>query len=498
MNAIIGLTYLSLNQNLPPKIRKYLNTIQTSAQTLLEIINDILDFSKIEAGKLEIQPVEFELTVLLENLVDIFFNKTAEKDIELIISVPDNVPSALIGDSLRLEQVLINLTSNAVKFTGKGEIFISVTCVKKNNEMARLRFSIKDTGIGITREQISRLFNAFIQADGSTTKKYGGTGLGLVISKRLVELMGGILEVESEPGKGSNFYFELNFNRQAPDREGKFIIPQQLKGLKAIVLDDNELYRKTISEILTSFTFKVVSVSSGGECISILKDAANKEPFNLIILNWKTPDLDGPSIIKLIKEEMELKAIPIIMMSPYDMEGKFTESDIVGTRAIIYKPVKHSELFNAIIEIFSGNGLKPEADKGNMALLDIDGLAGARVLLVEDNEINQEVSFELLQYAGINVDIANNGKEALEYIKQNSYDAVLMDVQMPEMDGYEATGIIKKDESLKRLPVIGMTAYAMKGDKEKCLQAGMNDYVSKPIEASRLFSILKKWIKVNS
>ncbi len=527
LNPIIGMASLALNMELTPRLRNYLNTIQTSAHVLVGIINDVLDFSKIEAGKLEMENVDFQLRDVLENLCDMFHDKVMEKEIELIIAVDDDVPCALIGDPLRLAQVLINLTSNALKFTDSGEVLIKAVCLDKSQDKASLRFSVKDTGIGITREQIPKLFSAFTQADGSTTRKYGGTGLGLTISKRLVEMMEGEIWVESELGDGSTFLFTAHFDRQAADREQKFVAPSGIQRLKVLVVDDNKASRIVTGEILKSFTFEVDTASSGEEGLTKLRESLTGEkPVELVLMDWKMPGLDGIAASKEIKEDPQLAHIPIILTTVFGREEEMRQAEAIGVDAFLIRPLKQSQLLDTIMYIF-GHKKSEETAPGYRAVtsksLIVERLRGARILLVEDNTINREVASEMLANAGIIVETATNGKEAVEAVNRASYDCVLMDIQMPEMDGFEATRVIRKNEEQLRatsnelqvgdelskkpqhtthntqhathIPIIAMTAHVMKGDRGKCIEAGMDDYLAKPIDSEGLFSKLSKWIK---
>jgi len=499
MNSVVGLTALALNLELTPKLRSYLNTIQTSAQSLLGIIDDILDFSKIEAGGLKMENAAFWLHDSMEKISDMFCEEASKKGIELIIQIHNDVPCALIGDPLRLEQVLINLTNNAVKFTEKGEVFINVTCLEKTVHKAKLLFTIKDTGIGINKEAIEKLFDAFTQVDGSTTRQYGGTGLGLTISKRLVELMGGEIWVDSELGTGSTFQFTVHLNRQAEENERKTITPIEVRSLHVHVVDDNATSRRILKTILESFGFRVSLSSSGEEAIDKLKgNLSNNDPVQLVIMDWKMEGMDGITAAQIIKKDERLKGVPIIMMTAFGREQEQKRAEEIGIEAFLIKPVKQSLLFNTIMEVFGHSKIKffgREQKILTKESIQYNRLKGAYVLLVEDNPINQEVANEILNSAGIIVDTAGSGIEALEALKNHDYDCVLMDVQMPEMDGYEVTRIIRDMDRLKALPIIAMTAHAMVGDREKCLEAGMNDYVSKPINPGTLFSVMSKWIK---
>ena len=544
MNAIIGMTGLALDTELSPKVRHYLNTVKKSSDSLLCLLNDILDFSKIEAGKLNLESGNFHLHDIMNNLTDMFSVKTAEKGLELIVSVEPDVPCALVGDELRIGQILINLMNNAVKFTGRGEIIVLVSVLEKDSEKAVLRFSVKDTGIGIPEEKLSCLFNPFTQADDSVTRKFGGTGLGLSISRRLAEMMDGKIWAESESGKGSIFYFTLNLCRQPEEKEQKHIMPDGLRGMRALVADDSHASRKILEKVLRSFMLDVVSVSSGEEAWQKLLiscghsqagSGEQKKQYGLVMLDRKMPGTDGIEISKRIRENPNLNRIPIILMGDRTggKEEIFQDAQDGRRYSFLPKPVKQSLLFDTIMELFGHAGLSyPGKDSADIKSKVSEELRGARVLLVEDNIINQQVATEILNSVGIIADIAGSGKEALERLgirktgnrQEHFYDAILMDIQMPEMDGFEAARRIRKWEkqgagdrrqgagdrrqvtdnlppvtcNLPPVPIIAMTAHAMKGDREKCIEAGMDNYVAKPIDTQQLFSTLSQYIKAGT
>ncbi|MGD8974700.1 MAG: response regulator [Desulfobacterales bacterium] len=498
MNAIMGMAHLALKTDLTPKQYDYLKKVDISAKSLLGIINDILDFSKIEAGKMDMESVDFQLEDTLDNISTLVGIKTQEKGLELLFKTDPAVPRALIGDPLRLGQVLINLSNNAVKFTDSGEIVISTELVNKKNSQVTLKFSVRDTGIGMTAEQAGKLFQPFMQADSSTTRKYGGTGLGLTISKRLAEMMNGEIWVESEPGRGSTFSFTANFGLGKEKAKKRFKPASDLRGMKVLVVDDNSTSRGILQEMLESFSFEVSLAVSGEEGITELEAASKDKPFELVIMDWKMPGMDGIEASKRIKDHKDLNKIPpIILVTAYGREEVMQQAEEVGLEGFLIKPINPSMLFDSIMQAF-GEAL-PEttrvAQRHEEEAEALKHIQGALVLLVEDNEINQQVAKEILEGAGLNVDLATNGQEAVNAVKESNYDAVLMDVQMPVMDGYTATGEIRKDERFKELPIIAMTAHAMAGDEDKSLQAGMNSHVAKPIDPDQLFATLQKWIQ---
>jgi PAS domain S-box-containing protein len=500
MNAIIGFSALALKTELSVKQRNYIKKVETSAKSLLGVINDILDFSKIEAGRLEFESVKFQLNDSLTKIGDMFSFKAAEKGIELIISIADDVPRTLVGDPLRLEQVLINLISNAVKFTQTGHIIVQVDQVEKNDKSCKLQFSCSDTGIGITKEQLVKLFKAFSQADTSMSRKFGGTGLGLIISKRLVKMMDGKITVDSEPGKGSTFIFTAEFKLQPEDKEQQIVVPLDLRNLKVLVVDDNKIVQKLFVQQLESLKFQVAAIDSGEAAIQELERVmvAGEKPYDLILMDWNMRGMDGIEAARKMKNRFPLKSVPkIILVTAFGREEIMEQAETEGIiNAFIMKPTNPSVLFDIIMEVFGKQ--VPKTIKMNIASneqLVEEKIRGASILLVEDNVINQQVAAEILESIGLRVEIAQNGREAIEAIAKSTYDLVFMDVQMPVMDGYEATALIRKDERFRELPIVAMTAHAVSGAKEECLAAGMNDYVSKPIDPALLFSVLNKWIK---
>jgi signal transduction histidine kinase/CheY-like chemotaxis protein len=498
MNAIMGMAHLAMKTDLTAKQFDYLKKVDISAKSLLGIINDILDFSKIEAGKLDMEAVDFQLEDTLDNISTLVGIKTQEKGLELLFKTDPSVPTALVGDPLRLGQILINLSNNAVKFTDSGEIVVSSELVQKDNTQVTLKFSVQDTGIGMTAEQAAKLFQPFAQADSSTTRKYGGTGLGLTISKRLAEMMGGEIWVESESGQGSTFSFTANLGLGKEKAKKRFKPSQDLRGMKVLVVDDNATSRGILQEMLESFSFDVSVAASGAEGITELESAQEDKPFELVVMDWKMPGMDGIEASRRIKNHTGLSKIPpIVLVTAYGREDVMQQAEEVGLEGFLLKPVNPSMLFDTIMQAF-GEAV-PEtsrvAQRKDQEAEALENIQGARLLLVEDNEINQQVAKEILESAGLNVVLANDGQEAVNAVKENEYDAVLMDIQMPVMDGYTATREIRKDERFKELPIIAMTAHAMAGDEEKSLEAGMNGHVAKPIDPDQLFSTLQKWVK---
>ncbi|MBF0610203.1 MAG: response regulator [Magnetococcales bacterium] len=500
MNAIIGMSHLALRTDLTRKQQDYLHIIHTSAKSLLSIINDILDFSKIEAGKLDMEKVSFSLGEVLENLTHILSIKTNEKKLELLFSSHPETPDGLVGDPLRLGQILLNLASNAVKFTESGEIILHVECKKREEERATLEFSVMDTGIGMTEEQVGRLFRSFTQADSSTTRKYGGTGLGLTISKQLVELMGGEIQVASVPGKGTTFRFTANF---ALDHSAARTCPAPLPDLRhlpVLIVDDRAPSREILQELATSLSFEVTLASTGEEAIQRIRQRAGGEhPIQLVFLDWKMPGMDGVETMQKIKADTTLATPPkVVMVTAYDRDELLRLLQGWDVDGVLSKPVTASALLDAAIVasrhvVIPATKQAAPVHKKEVELKSV--LQGMRVLLVEDNVVNQQIATELLEMVQIVVDTADHGEIALAKTQSGTYDVVLMDVQMPVMDGYTATVEIRKHHPPHKLPIIAMTANAMTSDREKCLAAGMNDYIAKPIDPAEMYATLARWVK---
>ncbi len=504
MNAIIGMSYLALRTQLNPRQKDYLKKIETSASSLLGIINDILDFSKIEAGKLDMETIDFDLGEVLGNLSNLIGEKALEKQVEFIFSIDPEVPMFLQGDPLRLGQVLLNLVGNSVKFTPAGEIVLFIKPVELTSDQAVLYFGVKDTGIGLTKQEQSKLFKPFEQADASTTRQYGGTGLGLVITRDLVRMMGGNLDVESEFGKGTTFFFTARFGCRKGMKERVQVMPENFKNVKALVVDDNRTFCEIMKAYLETFSFHVQTASNGYGALAKIRESFQngEKPHALVFMDWQIPGMNGIETVKCLQNDPDIIPRPkIIMVTGYGRGDIMKELEHLTIDGFLLKPVTHSMLFDATVEALQPsdeNQISLKSSKGQR-FQGFDAIRGARILLVEDNEINSQIAVELLQEEGFSMDIAKNGKMALEKIFSPSadtgYDVVLMDLQMPVMDGYTATKEIRKKAKYKDLPIIAMTADAMSGVKEKVLKIGMNDYVSKPIHKETFFNILKKWIQ---
>jgi len=527
MNAIIGMSHLALQTTLDKKQRNYIVKVHRSAENLLGIINDILDFSKIEAGKMSMEHIDFNLDDVMDNLGNLIGLKAEDKGIELLFNLAPNLPTALVGDPLRLGQVLVNLGNNAVKFTDKGEIIIGVDLVDRREREVELHFWVQDSGIGMTPEQLGKTFRSFSQADASTTRKYGGTGLGLAISKNLVEMMGGRIWVESTHGKGSIFHFHSRFGLQANPRPRLIADPDALHGVRALIVDDNQAAREILAEIASGLGMTVDYAGDGTKALERVRAAdAAQAPYALILLDWKMPVLDGlETLSRMIGLGLAKPPAPL-MITGFGREEVLSQAEQLGLnlRVALTKPITANSLFEAACEVL-GKGRVSEAP-GHPARLDtlseaMAKVAGARILLVEDNEMNQELALELLAQAGIEVVVANNGVEALAALEAaasldvatsldpsaspnlssspdtaaSPFEGVLMDCQMPVMDGFTATRRIRENPRFQALPILAMTANAMAGDREKVLAAGMNDHIAKPINVAEMFNTIARWVK---
>ncbi|MFW5490440.1 MAG: response regulator [Desulfovibrio sp.] len=496
MNAIIGLTHLALKTDLTAKQLDYLTKVSLAASSLLSIINDILDFSKIEANRFDLEKIDFLLDDVINNTAHILGVQAEDKGLELLLKVRSSVPNLLVGDPLRLGQVLLNLVGNAIKFTESGEVIISADLVEETATKATIRFSVHDTGIGISEEQGAALFQPFMQADGSISRKFGGTGLGLAISKRIVEKMGGTMQLKSEQGKGSEFSFTIPFELQSGHTEHYRATPNELQGMRVLVVDGSEKSRFVLGYILESFSFVVRDTPSGDTALQWLREHDADDPFKLVITDWRMEDMDGIELTRRIKESEQLKHPPhVIMLTANGYQETRHRMEWARLDGFMLKPFNRSILFDTIMNIFCGGSCTSRL--AGSATMDFDippNVSGARVLIAEDNAINQQVAKEILEHAGVSVHIANNGKEALTMLAQENYDVVFLDIQMPEMDGIQTTKEIRSDPKFQNLPVIAMTAHALTGDREKSLAAGMNAHVTKPIDPRQLIEVLSSWL----
>jgi PAS domain S-box-containing protein len=498
MNAIIGMSYLALETDLNNKQRNYVQKVHRSAESLLGIINDILDFSKIEAGKLDIENVDFRLEDVMDNLSNLVGLKAEEKALELHFDVSAEVPTALIGDPLRLGQILINLGNNAVKFTeAGGDVVIKVELKEFVDDQVAVHFSIRDTGIGMTPEQQAKLFQSFSQADNSITRKYGGTGLGLTISKKLTELMQGEIWVESETGVGSTFHFTVQLGKQKNGMSQRLPVEADLGVLRILIVDDNATAREILSTILSGFGFQVDQANTGDQALTLLKSADLNNPYDLVFMDWKMPGKDGVETTKEIQKNELIENVPtVIMVTAYGREELSNAANHIDISGFLTKPVTASGLLDSIL-LAMGKDVVSErhvAEKDNLAENAIEHLQGANLLLVEDNEMNQELAMELLTMNGLSVTLAENGQEALDELTKQSFDGILMDCQMPVMDGYTATKAIRTQAQYQSLPIIAMTANAMAEDKARVIASGMNDHIAKPINVNGMFITMAKWI----
>ena len=506
MNGVIGMTDLMFDTTLSDEQRDYASTIKFSAESLLSIINDILDFSKIDAGKMEIEVIDFDIYLMVEETADLLSIKAHEKNIELICKISDDVPVQLKGDPGRLRQILLNFTGNAVKFTSEGEVSIIVTVDKKTDKEIIIRFSVKDTGIGIPEDRIDRLFRSFSQVDGSTTRKYGGTGLGLAISKQLAELMGGEVGVESMESDGSTFWFTANLELNQEYTIPNETLTEDIKSKRILIVDDNKTNLQLLCAYLESWGCRYFAAESGVEAIEYLRDGLeNEDPFHMVISDHMMPEMDGEELGKIIKNDPELNYLILVILTSCGQRGDAVRLQNIGYSAYLTKPVRRTQLYKTlllVLEQFKLSGernIKPRLVTRHTIKEMETGVekGGNKILLAEDNVVNQKLALRLLNKRGYIADIANNGNEVLAKLKTDDYALVLMDMQMPEMDGIEATIRIRTPETDVRnheIPIIGLTANAMKGDRELCINAGMDDYVTKPIKPEKLFEAIEHFV----
>jgi two-component system sensor histidine kinase/response regulator len=496
MNAIIGLSHLALRTPLNPKQRDYVSKVHNAGTSLLSIINDILDFSKIEADKLDIETTDFELDEVISAVTTLTAQKAHDKGLEFLIQVAPAIPEQLLGDPLRLGQILINFVNNAIKFTERGEIGLNIELLERTGDKVQLKFSVRDTGIGMTREQAAKLFQPFSQADMSTTRKHGGTGLGLSISRKLAELMGGRVWLESEPGSGSTFNFTIWLEVGAATGSGK-IIPEKLSRLRVLIVDDNAVAREILQEPLSAVASRVDSVSSGEEALAAVKENDAAEPYDIVFMDWRMPGMDGLETSRYIKSDETLRHQPaIVLVTAFGRDEVREEAERLQLDGFLLKPVTKSTIVDTLVNVFAADSKETvPTDEGEQTLR----LRGARILVTEDNEINQQIAVELLEGTGATVKVANNGREAVDLLSNGPqpppFDMVLMDLQMPEMDGYQATAKLRSDARFAALPIIAMTAHATLEERQRCLASGMNDHISKPIDPSALFETVARYYR---
>jgi PAS domain S-box-containing protein len=496
MNAIIGLSHLALKTQLTPKQRDYIGKVHNAGTSLLAVINDILDFSKIEAGKLDLETTDFKLDEVITSVTTLTAQKAHEKGLEFLAHITPGIPEFLLGDPLRLGQILTNFVNNSVKFTERGEIRLNIDLIERTGEKVQLKFSVRDTGMGMTKEQAAKLFQPFTQADMSTTRKHGGTGLGLTICRRLVELMGGRIWLESEPGAGSTFYFTVWLGVGSKQGTGK-IIPQKLAQLRVLVVDDNPAACEILKEPLANIVKRVDVVASGKDAIAAVQRQDTTEPYDILFMDWRMPGMDGLQTSRFIKSDETLRHPPhIVLVTAFGREEVREEAERLQLDGFLLKPVTRSMAVDTLVNVFceANHEISVSVEEEQAAKLH-----GARILLAEDNDINQQIAVELLEGAGATVEVANNGLEAVEILfngpQPPPFDAVLMDLQMPEMDGYQATAKLRADPRFATLPIIAMTAHATIEERQRCIASGMNDHISKPIDPANLFETVGRFYK---
>jgi signal transduction histidine kinase/CheY-like chemotaxis protein len=502
LNGVIGMTGLLMDTELTPMQRQYAETVRISGEALLGVINDILDFSKIEAGKLDLEILNFDLRTTLEDVTDVLAVAAHKKGLELVCMINNDVPALVRGDPGRLRQILVNLANNAVKFTEKGEVVIRSALEQEDDKYPVIRFSVTDTGIGIPKDRMDRLFQSFSQVDASTTRRYGGTGLGLAISKELSGMMGGRIGVESEYGKGSMFWFTAVLEKQPRGRDIDIVVPYDIRKKRILVVDDNAVNREVLKERLKSWGCRFDEASGGKQALEKLRRAASdRDPFGIAILDMQMPEMDGETLGRKIKKAPDLKDTHLMMLTSLGLRGDAARMKEIGFAAYLTKPVKVSQLYDSLIAIVgreteTREGVSSESIVTKHSISE-DKKRKIRILLAEDNMINQQVALNILEKFGYRADAVANGQEAVGALEMIPYDLVLMDVQMPEMDGFEATAEIRNPNSEvidHDIPIIAMTAHAMKGDREHCLKVGMNDYLTKPVDPRAMLEMLEKWL----
>jgi PAS domain S-box-containing protein len=497
LNAILGFSNLAQKQEMTPALRDYIKKIHSAGLLLLGVVNDILDFSKIEAGKMDIEKTRFKLEDVMTSVISVVQQKAIDSGIELLLDVSPDISHQYLGDPLRISQILTNLMSNAIKFTHQGEVELIVVPLQTVNNRVKIQFSVRDTGIGMNREQIGNLFQAFTQADGSTTRKYGGTGLGLSICKRLVEMMGGEIWAESELGKGSVFHFTIWLEQN--DVEQKLGLPQHLAQKRVLIVDDNRSSRKVLHAIFSRLGARIDTADTGNAAVEAVRGNRKNDPYQLILMDWSMSEMDGIEATRLIKSDTENKRMPsIIVITAFGRDEEKQRAFAAGADGYLHKPLTASSLVDEVIRVFDSSnkktGMSVVADNGKMY-----DFSGYRILVAEDNEVNQQIVLELLQGTGAIVELANNGREAWEKVSlpNSAYDLILMDIQMPEMDGEQATKLIRADERIRSVPVIAMTAHALLEKRAHILAAGMDDVITKPIDPDTFYAMLGKYLLPN-
>ena len=499
MNGVLGMTELLLRTTLTDKQRRFTTMVQQSGTMLLDIINDILDFSKIEAGKLELNPVDFDLRQSVEEVAELLAEHAHKKGLELVCTFEDDVPVAVQGDPVRVHQILLNLVGNAIKFTECGEVVIRVTALEQDEGTALICFAVRDTGIGIAPEQQEHLFAPFVQADGSTTRQYGGTGLGLAIAKQLAEIMGGSVGVESVSGTGSTFWFTARLALRPAEKQVEPRRGQALQNLHVLIVDDNATNRQTLTHQIHSWGMHASSATNGPQALEILRAAADQGvPYHLALLDFRMPDMDGAELARTIKAEAPIASVRLIMLTSVITSAHTHDDDLQAEiAAYLNKPIRQSKLYDCLVNVMDAGAELPALQPVDLSSTRDQPESRGHILLAEDNPVNQEVAVEMIEGLGYQIDVVSNGREALVALEHTAYDLVLMDCQMPEIDGFTATQAIRNREaetSSKHLPIIALTAFAMTGDREQCLAAGMDAYMSKPFTLGQLRDILATWL----
>ncbi len=493
MNGVLGMPELMLGTELTEQQKKFCSIVHRSGKALLHVINDILDFSKVEAGKLELESIDFELREIVEEVMELMANTAHNKGLELLCEIQPGAPNALIGDPNRLRQILTNLVGNALKFTEQGEVFTYISLADDDDSQVELRFEVRDTGIGMTQAACSRIFESFTQADGSTTRQYGGTGLGLAISSRLTEMMGGEIGVVSEPGAGSTFWFTARLEKRT-DHGVDRTTYGQLRGMRVLIVDDNETNCSILEHQTSAWGMRHGTAMGGEQALAMLRKASDQQDrYELAIPDMNMPEMNGIELARAIKEDNQISDIPLIMLTSVGVYGDADTAKKSGIHTYLHKPARQSDLYNAMVSTIDAKSVVKDETPliGNRT-----SISGLNILLAEDNPVNQEVALAMLELIGCKTQVAANGMEVVEALKHDSFDLILMDCQMPEMDGYEATRVIRNNERKEKgrcIPIIAVTANAMEGDRDKCIAADMDDYLSKPFSKKLLVEVLQRW-----